>query len=375
MKILVAMDSFKGCMTAQEACQAVYRGIKKDDPHHEVTCFPMADGGEGTASIFAELLGMPMVVAKTQDAYGRSMQAFYAFDGHTAIMDVASVIGLAMVERDKRNPFVVNTYGVGLMMQDAIKRGAKRLVIGLGGSSTNEGGMGLLASFGVTFYDKNRQVVTPNLYGMKLLSFIDKTAFQPPKGVEILVACDVKNPLLGPTGATYTFGRQKGLFPNQLKMIDGWMKTYHHQMEKTFHVQMNRLVGSGAAGGLGAVLLGVFGGRLVSCMDLLCELGGLDQYVAQSDLIITGEGQTDKQTAYGKVPAQVLSLANVAGVATICLSGALGKGYEALYEQGMLGIFASADRAMTFHQALSSGSVKLEALAYNVVRSLNRYRR
>lgn len=374
MKVVIASDSYKGCMTSSQACDRIEAGILHANPAHTCVKYPMADGGEGTATVFCDVIHGKMVTCQTVDAYGKSIHAHYAYNGSIAVMDVASCIGLNMTPKEKRNPMVASSYGVGLMIKDAIHRGAKKLVIGLGGSGTNDGGMGILRAFGVKFYDKKRKELEPGIYSLKKIAFMDKRQFKKPS-IEIIVACDVKNHLLGPEGATYIFGAQKGIFTNQMKDIDHWMALYRDKVQQTFHVDMDVYEGSGAAGGIGGVLLGVFHARQQAGISLLMETNHMAKDIQDCDLVITGEGQTDAQTMYGKVPYGVCELANQYGKPVICLSGALGKGYQDVYQTGMIGIFSTADRAMSFHQALAQGPEKLEALAYSITKLVDGLRK
>ncbi|MBB5183489.1 glycerate kinase [Catenisphaera adipataccumulans] len=371
MKIVIASDSFKGSLSAAKACASAEKGILRADPNIQTACHPMADGGEGTADVFAEILHAERVACDTVDAYGQPLRAYYAYDGYTAVIDVASCIGLNLRPRNERNPMVASSRGVGILMKDALGRGCSHLIIGLGGSSTNDGGMGLLSEFGVTFYDRNRQVLEPDVYALNRIAYIDKSHFKKPD-VKMTVACDVNNHLLGPEGATYVFGRQKGIYPNQMADIDRWMRRYRDKMRQTFHVNLDAPAGSGAAGGIGSVLLSIFHAKARSGIDVVSEYSGLEQDIQDCDWVFTGEGQTDAQTMYGKAVFGVLQIANRYNKPVLCLSGALGPGYEALYEAGMAGIFSSADRAMSFHQALASSAEKLEALAFSLTHMIER---
>ena len=377
MKIIIANDSFKGCMTSKEACESVKRGILKANQNHEVVCYPMADGGEGTAQVLSEYVHAKTIQVQTIDLYRNPMLAQYGWNEEKklAILDVASCIGLNLYPKEKRNPMVATSQGVGIMIQDAIQRGAKKIIVGLGGSGTNDGGMGILKAFGAIFYDKNRQELQDFTYSLDKIAYIDKRNVHIPSDVEWIVACDVKNHLCGSEGATFTFGKQKGLYLSQMKEIDDAMRHYNQKIKQTFHVDMNELAGSGAAGGIGAVLLGVFKATMIPGIQLVVQYSGLEETIQNADLVITGEGQTDRQTLYGKVPFGIATLAKQHGIPVICLSGALGLGYEELYDHGMIGIFSSSDRAMEFKMALKYGSEKLEKLAFSITKLLDGWSR
>lgn len=373
MKILVACDSFKGCMTSQEVETCIKKGIKRVNKEFEVISYPMADGGEGTAEVFCDILHGDMKSVDTVDAYGRPIVARIATskENNIAVFDVASCIGLNMVKKEDRNPMLASSYGVGIMLKEAIRLGYKNIIIGLGGSSTNDAGMGLLSAFGVRFYDVNRKVLRPSLYSLKKIVFIDKRHFYFPEDVTLTVACDVRNHLLGKDGCTYVFGKQKGIYPNQMEEIDRWIYHYRNKMEQTFHVDIDSYDGSGAAGGIGSVLLGVMHAKMRPGIELVMELSDFDRMLEDADLVVTGEGQTDIQTLYGKVPYGVAVHANKKRVPVICLSGALGKEYEKLYDIGIVSILSSADRAMSFSTALKTSPEKIEALAYSVFKLID----
>lgn len=373
MKILVACDSFKGCMSSKEVCENIKKGILRANSNHDVYTFPVADGGEGTSDVFCDLLNGEKILAYTVDAYGKKIQTHYCMskDHSLAVMDVASCIGLNMTPREKRNPMVASSRGVGILMKDAISKGCKKLIIGLGGSATNDGGIGILSEFGIRFYDSKRELLNPNVYSLHKIAFIDKRNANIPKNVEIVVACDVKNHLLGKQGATYIFGKQKGIYLNQMEEIEQSMRHYRDKLFQTFHVDVDAYDGSGAAGGIGSVLLGIFHAKMKSGIDLVLEYSDLKNHLQDANLMITGEGQTDVQTTFGKLPMGISHLAKEHGIPCVCLSGALGMGYEELYNEGMIGIFSSADRAMTFQTALQTGNVKLEALAFNLTKFMD----
>lgn len=373
MKFVIACDSFKGCMSSSEVSNTVKKGILKANPQHEVDCFSMADGGEGTTLAFCDAIGGRIEYVDTIDAYGKDIQAPICLSSDTsfAVIEVASCIGLNMVSREHRNPMVANSRGVGRLIQKTLEFGVKKIIIGLGGSCTNDGGMGILSEFGIRFYNKNRDLLNPSVYALQKIRFIDKRNSTIPKDVEFIVACDVKNHLLGQEGATYVFGKQKGIFGNQMEEVDTWMHHYRDKLDQTFHVDVNEFEGSGAAGGIGAVLLGIFHAKMYSGIDLLAQYAHLDQTISKCDYVITGEGQTDKQTLYGKVPFGICQIAKKYSKPVIVLSGALGIGYEELYNEGVIGIFSSADRAMSFQTALKSAPEKLEALAFSVTKMID----
>ena len=373
MKILIACDSFKGCMSAQQACDSIKKGLLEADCAQTICTCPMADGGEGFAEIMCRYIEGTMVEASTYDLLGKRITARYAWNEkrRLAVIDVASCIGLSLYPRDQRNPMAASSYGVGLLIKDAMRRKCSKIIVGLGGSGTNDGGMGILKAFGARFYDEHRVQLSPSAYNLERIAFIDKRSFYFDRDVNLVVACDVKNRMLGKDGATYTFGRQKGIFPSQMKRLDQAMDRYVKKVDQTFHVDIDAFDGSGAAGGIGGVLLGVFQAKMRPGIEVCMEYAKFEEAVKKADLVFTGEGQTDAQTLYGKVPFGIARVAKRHKVPVICLSGALGPGYEPLYNEGVIGVFSTADRAMDFQTALSCGREKLEQLAFSIGKLIN----
>lgn len=376
MKIVVAADSFKGCMTSTQVGEYVKEGMLQYDPSLDIHTYSIADGGEGTVMAFYKTCGGELVDAPCSDAYGKRIHAQYVLldEGKTAVIEVANIIGLNMVERSRRNPLFASSYGVGMVIKDAIKRGCKRIIIGLGGSATNDGGMGLLQALGVLYYDSNHQYLSPQAISLEKVRYIDFNRFQGLQDVELIAACDVKNKLLGENGATFVFGKQKGLHPSQLKRVDSGMENFRNQMKRYTNIDLNEFEGGGAAGGIGAVLIGFLHAKMVPGIDLLLSYSNIEEHIQDCDVVITGEGQSDAQTAFGKVPMGVLRVAQKYQKPCIILSGALGKGYHQLYQYGFAGIFSIADCAMSFPQALAQAPDKLKAASYSMIRLIDAFK-
>ncbi len=316
MKIITAFDSFKGCMSAHEACHAAATGLQERYPDAEVVCLPMSDGGEGMVECIAEALDVEMITVKVHDPLMNEINAKYAIstqidegtdkEQKTAYMEMAAASGLTLVPTDKRNPMITTTYGVGEMILDAIHRGCTKIIMGIGGSATCDGGQGMI------------DCLRPYL----------------PLPVEILVASDVSNPLYGPEGAAYIFAPQKGATPEQVTLLDQRLRDFAHKTEASgiASPELANHPGSGAAGGLGYGLMAYLHATLTSGIDLVLDTIHFDQQIADADLVLTGEGKTDGQTLYNiynvstapkKVPMGVLARAKKQGVTTILLSGAI----------------------------------------------------
>lgn len=372
MKIVVACDSFKGCMSSKTVNEHMSAAIHRVDPEIEVKQYVIADGGEGTVDAFVQTCHGEMVKVVTSDAYGKKITSYYTLidAGKTAVIEVANIIGLNMYPREKRTPFFGSSFGVGTVLLDALARGCKKIIIGLGGSATNDGGMGLLQALGCRFYNHEHRYLSPQAINLEKIRYIDFNRLTSFADVELIAACDVKNHLLGEEGATYVFGKQKGFYPNQIKHIDKGMENYRNQIQRYRKVDIDAFAGGGAAGGIGAVLIGLLGAKMMPGVELLLSYSDIDAAVRDCDFVITGEGQSDRQTMFGKVPVGILRVAKAHNKPILCISGALGLGYQELYELGFSGIFSIADRAMTFQQALEQADQKLEAAVYAIVKTI-----
>lgn len=372
MKVVIACDSFKGCMTSKQVATQITKGIHRLDPTIQTVSYVIGDGGEGTVAAFHETCHGVMQQVKTTDAYGKKIETNYTLieNGTCAVIEVANIIGLSMHPREARTPFFGSSYGVGTVILDAVAKGCKKIIIGLGGSATNDGGMGLLQSLGARFYDHNHQYLSPQAINLDKIRYIDFNRLNKLEGIELIAACDVKNYLLGEQGATYIFGKQKGFYPNQIKKLDLGMENLRDQILRYTSIDINTFEGGGAAGGIGAVLIGLLKAKMIPGISLLQSYSDMEDAIQSCDLVITGEGQSDQQTMFGKVPVGILNIANKYDKPCICLSGALGIGYMDLYPLGFVGIYSIADRAMSFQQALENAPDKLESATYSIFKTI-----
>lgn len=372
MKVVVACDSFKGCLKSEEVAYHVEQGLHRFDPAIDVIPYAIADGGEGSAEAFAKTCHGVMVTTGASDAYGRKIMTEYALidNGQTAVIEVASIIGLSMTPKERRTPFFGSSFGVGTVILDAVSRGCKKIILALGGSATNDGGMGLLQALGCRFYDSRHKYLSPQAVNLDKIKYIDFNRLNRLEGIELIAACDVKNHLLGENGATYVFGKQKGFYPNQIKQVDDGMRNYRDQIQRYLNIDIDSFEGGGAAGGIGSVIIGILQAKMIPGIELLLRYCDIEQAIQDCDLVITGEGQSDRQTMFGKVPVGILQIANRYQKPTLCISGALGLGYQELYDLGFVGIFSIADRAMSFQQALEQAGEKMEAAVYTIIKTI-----
>ena len=376
MKVVVACDSYKGCMTSMEVNEVIAKGFKDAVPECEVITVPIGDGGEGTCDAFESITRGERIEVEVVDAYFKKIKALYILSGNTAFFEIASIIGLTMVERGKRNPFMASSYGVGLMIKEIAKNpNVKRLIIALGGSSTNDGGLGVLQALGVKFFDRRGNILSAQPRFLSRVESVDFSHCMDLGHLELIAACDVKNHLLGREGCTYVFGKQKGIYPNQFEKFDHDLFHYSEKIRLDSGFDLNACEGGGAAGGIGSVLLSIFHARMIPGFEVIFEVAGFDRLLSDCDLVITGEGQTDLQTRYGKAPMGVLQHAKLFDKPVIIISGALGLEYMELYKDGFSGIYSIADRAMTFQQALSQAAEKLYAFSYGLMKTIDEIRK
>ncbi len=325
MKILIAPDSFKESLTALEVCHAIQSGFMQIFPNADYTLLPMADGGEGTAEVLSYALGGSWQKVVVRDPLKRAISAHYLLlPNATAVIEIAQACGLPLLTIAERNPLVTSSYGVGEMINDAISKGAKRIIIGLGGSATNDAGAGMLSALGMQFYNEQNQPLGAGGAQLASLKIIDNSAFN----ADILdtvfeVACDVTNPLCGSLGASAVFGPQKGADPVQVAQLDQALTNFAAVCNQHHHLGYQNVAGAGAAGGLGFALMTFCNAKLQSGFDTVATAVRLADHIANADLVITGEGKLDAQSAMGKVVGGVSMVAKDAGKPVIAICGSV----------------------------------------------------
>lgn len=368
MNIVIAPDSFKESMTALEAATAIEEGFKAIFPDAEYNKVPMADGGEGTVQSIIDATKGRIKKLKVTGPLGEATDAHYGLsgDGTLAFIEMASSSGLDKVEPSMRNPLITTTAGFGELIKDALDEGVYDILLGIGGSATNDGGAGMIMSLGGKLLNENRQPIAPNGKGLRDLAFIDLTQMHPRiKDVSFRVACDVDNPLTGKMGASYIYGRQKGGEPDQLKQLDDNLVHFAEVIRKEMGKDVEHLPGSGAAGGLGAGIVAFLDGKLERGGDLLVDILDLESKIKKADLVITGEGGINHQTAFGKTPVAVSLVAKKYGIPTIAFAGTLSEGYEAIYDYGIHAAFSILTELTPLDTALKNGYSNLKKTALN----------
>ena len=372
MKFVLAPDSFKESMTAKEVCQAMEKGIKKVLPDADIISVPMADGGEGTMDSLVDATNGKKYAVEVTGPLGKQVTAHYGIlgDQKTAIIEMAEASGLSYVSQNKRTPETIKTtttFGTGELINAALRNNVTRIIIGLGGSSTNDGGSGMAQAIGVKFFDQDDHEITKKLGGgdLKQIVRVDTTDINPKiKNTEFLLASDVTNPLTGPNGASYVFGPQKGADQKTVKELDDNLTHYAEIIGE----DIAQTPGSGAAGGLGAGLLAFTQAKIYPGVKLVANEVHLAEKIKDADYVFTGEGGTDFQTQFGKTPYGVAQIAKKYNVPVISLAGYIGKGIDQLYDKGFTAIFGILAKAENIDQALKDGSQNVERTTENIVR-------
>lgn len=373
-RIIIAPDSFKESLSAPEVAAAIAAGIKRVLPRAETVAVPMADGGEGLTTTLVAATGGREITATVTGPLGEPVQAVWGLlgDGSTAVVEMAQASGLPLVPREKRNPLVTTTYGTGELIRRALEAGCRKLIVGIGGSATNDGGAGMAQALGVKLLDAQGQEIAPGAAGLEHLERIDMTGLDPRvKKVEILVACDVDNPLCGPRGASAVYGPQKGATPEMVPRLDAALANMADVVARDLQMEVKDLPGAGAAGGLGAGLVAFLGASLRRGIELVMEAVDLDGILAAgADLVITGEGEINRQTAYGKVPAGVAGIAGKYGIPVVALVGSIGEGADAVYDHGIQSFMSIVPRPVPLAYCLENAATLLADAAERLVRLL-----
>jgi glycerate kinase len=370
-KIVLAPDSFKESMTAKTVCESLEKGITKIFPHVSCIHVPMADGGEGTMQSLVDATGGKIYEAKVKGPLGNPVTAQYGISGSgdMGVIEMASASGLHLVPMENRNPCLTTTYGTGELIKACLNHGVKKLLIGIGGSATNDGGAGMLQALGGKLLDANGKDLSFGGLALKDLHKIDLSDVDIRlRDVDIDVACDVDNPLIGEKGASKVFGPQKGANEEQVELLEAALSHYGDIIEDQLEIDVKNFSGAGAAGGLGAGLMVFLNGKLKKGIDLVIDYVKLEENIAEADLVITGEGSLDSQTFHGKTPLGVSKLAKKYNVPVIGIAGRLGDGIEGLYDEGFTAIFSIVDGVISLDEALDKGPEKAEKLIENIMR-------
>jgi len=373
MKIVIACDSFKESLSSKEVALAIEDGFKTVYPDASYMKIPIADGGEGTVQSLVEATSGTTIKINVKNPIGKNIDSYYGIlgDNKTAVIEMATACGLDLLKEDEKNPMVTSTYGFGELILDALNKGITDFILGLGGSSTNDAGIGMLQALGVKFFDKNQKEIGFGAQYIKEIKSIDISNLDKRLSkIKFKVACDVNTILCGKNGATYTFGSQKGLNQNQIKELDSHIHDFALLCEKTFEKKTRVIKGCGAAGGVGFGLITFLNASLLSGIDIVLNRINLSDKLKGADLVITGEGRIDSQTSKGKVPVGVARLAKRLGIPVIAICGATQEGYEEVYNHGINAVFDITPKIMPLDIALKDAKKNIKSTANNIARVL-----
>ena len=354
MKVIIAIDSFKGSLTSREAGQAVQQGIRQIHPDWETDIITIADGGEGMLNVMLEATNGKSITIEAHDPLMQRMHATYGIsaDGTTAFIEMANISGLPLVPTEQRNPMKTTTYGTGELIRDALEKGCTQFIIGIGGSATNDAGTGMLQALGFRFLNEKGEPLGQGGEILSEIASIDTSkACSLLKNAHFIVACDVKNPFHGPEGAAYVFARQKGANDNMIVQLDEGMRSFAHIIRKETGKDIAYEPGSGAAGGMGGGLMAFLHAELQSGADLLLDICHFNERIADANLLITGEGRIDRQSLMGKVPGKILQRGQDKHIPVIAIAGCV-EDKELLLEAGFQGVYATRPEDMALEDAM-----------------------
>lgn len=338
MKIVVAPDSFKGSLSALQAAEAIEQGMGKVFPDANIKKIPMADGGEGTAQSLVDATGGQLLVERVADPLGNEIEAEYGIlgDRTTAVIEMAAASGLTLVPIDRRDPYVTTTYGTGQLIKAALNRGCRKLIIGIGGSATNDGGAGMADALGAKLLTSNGKSISPGGWGLGALDTINLSDLDSRLGATAtVVACDVDNPLTGANGAAHVYGPQKGATPEMIETLDANLARFASIVKRDMGRSVADIPGSGAAGGLGAGLIAFLNAELKSGVEIMIDAVQLEKQLEGASLVVTGEGEINFQTVFGKTPVGVAKIAKKLGIPVIAIAGSIADGADEVHNAGI----------------------------------------
>lgn len=377
MNIVVAPDSFKECLSSKKVANAISRGILKVMPNAEVFEIPISDGGEGLLETILSNTEGRLVSIEVMNPVSSPIKAIYGFlnDNKTAIIEMATASGLELITEEEKNPLVTTTYGTGQLIKDALDKGCTKIIIGIGGSATNDGGVGLVKALGGKFLNSKGEELTEGGGTLDQLHRIDISNLDKRiSDCEILVACDVSNPLTGQNGASWVYGKQKGGADRDLELLDKNLSHYATIIKRDLGLDISEVPGSGAAGGTGAALMAFLKADLVNGIELILKTIEIEKYIEKADLVLTGEGKIDEQTLNGKTIMGIAAMAKKHNVPVIVLTGKVGERIEAIYKMGVCGIFSILNQPMKLSEAISGAASLIEECTMNIMRTIQTFK-
>ncbi|HEA46898.1 MAG TPA: glycerate kinase [bacterium] len=371
MKIVIAPDSFKGNLSALEVANLIERGIRRVYSRAKIIKVPMADGGEGTVRSLVDATKGRIIRKEVTGPLEKRVKAFYGIlgDKKTAVIEMASASGLPLVPKKKRNPLLTTTYGTGELIKAALDKGCRKIIVGIGGSATVDGGAGMAQALGARLWDKKGREIGFGGGTLGNLERIDVSKLDERiKKTEILVASDVDNPLIGSKGAARVYAPQKGATPSMVQRLEKNLKKYASIIKRDLKKDIKDIPGTGAAGGLGAGLIAFLNAKIRLGVDIVIESVGLEKHLKDADLVITGEGKMDSQTIYGKTPIGVARLAKRYNIPVVAIVGEIGEDAEVVYKHGIDGIMTTTSYPMTRTQAIKKSSQLIPDASEQLIR-------
>jgi len=376
MKILVAPDSFKESVSAIQVAEAISMGVLKIIPNAEIIKTPISDGGEGLLDALVNDKNGKIITVKVYDPLYRSIAAEYGIlnEGTTAVIEMAKASGLELLKEQEKNPYNTSSYGTGQLILDALDRGCQKIIIGIGGSATNDGGMGMVKALGGKFINNEGVELTEGGGALGELSSINLTNFDKRiSNCKIIVACDVTNKLTGENGASFVYGAQKGGSKEQLEFLDKNLEHYAAIIRNHLGIEIENINGAGAGGGMGAGLMAFLNAELKSGIDLILETLEIKKHIKNIDLIITGEGKIDKQTLQGKTILGIAALAKEYHVPVIAITGKIGDNIDEIYKLGITSIFSIVNKPMKLEEAINDVEYLIQSCIETIIRTIKLY--
>lgn len=373
MKIVLAPDSYKNSLTAKEVAQALRKGFERIYPDAEYVNVPMADGGEGTVQSLVDAKNGQIVTEQVVNPLGNKTEAHYGLidDGQVAVIEMAEASGIQYINQFTQNPYITTTFGTGELIKSAIEHGAKTVIIGIGGSATNDGGAGMAQALGAHLLDDKGEELQYGGAMLKKLDHIDVSEMLPELAdVKVVIASDVTNPLTGPNGASHVFGPQKGANPEMVEFLDDALSHYADILKRDLDKDLEQVAGAGAAGGLGAGLLAFTNSEMRSGVDIVVDYTDLQMKVKDADVVVTGEGQIDFQTKFGKTPIGVAKATKAVNpdATVIAIAGSVGEKISELYPLGIDAIFTCVPGVEELSTAIQNTDSNLQQVAENIGR-------
>ena len=371
MNILISPQAFKGSISAIEVANNIEKGIIKANPNHNIIKLPVADGGDNTLDTLVEVTKGKIYETTATGPDGKKIKTKWGAlgDNKTAVIEMAKISGLTLMDRNNLKPYTYTTYGMGEVIKECLNYGFNNFIIGIGGSATNDGGLGMAEALGAILKDKNNKPIKRGIIGLGSLNTIDlKNIDKRIRNSSFQIACDVNNPLYGPNGATYIFGPQKGFNSKEIELIDSYMKNYGNLIDSISKKEISKHPGSGAAGGIGAAAMYFLNAKLNSGSGIVLDYLEFTKHCQNIDIVITGEGQIDFQTINNKAPIAVARIAKKHQIPVFAICGILGKDYQKVYKEGIKKIYPLCNNEKDIEYSINNANKLIQDKAYSIIK-------